>query len=309
VQHAARLNQHGQFSYYYSTGCRFFSKLARLLILWGQADDPADVGLSVRRGGMAADNKDGKPDENRHGHYQAVQARRGSRRSHRHWRAGLTVTEVKGYGRQKGHTEIYRGTEYAVSFLPKLKIEVAVSADLIDKVVEAISSAAKTGQIGDGKIFVYGLDQAIRIRTGESDAARCKFLPKQRVLPCPSVIFRSGMAAPLHLLALAAPALAQDAEAVVSSEVPEYSVFVFNTLLFLIGGFLVMWMAAGFSMLEAGLVRSKNVSMQCTKNIGLFSIAACAYYLIGYNLMYPLGSWSIGTDETGGYLGASPWQR
>lgn len=84
---------------------------------------------------------------------------------------GLTVTEVKGYGRQKGHTEIYRGTEYAVSFLPKLKIEVAVSADLIDKVVDAISSAAKTGQIGDGKIFVYGLDQAIRIRTGESDAA------------------------------------------------------------------------------------------------------------------------------------------
>jgi Amt family ammonium transporter len=65
-----------------------------------------------------------------------------------------------------------------------------------------------------------------------------------------------------------------------------------------------MWMAAGFSMLEAGLVRSKNVSMQCTKNIGLFSIAAVAYYLIGYNLMYPLGSWSIGTDETGGYLGA-----
>jgi nitrogen regulatory protein P-II 2 len=84
---------------------------------------------------------------------------------------GLTVTEVKGYGRQKGHTEIYRGTEYAVSFLPKLKIEVAVSADVIDKVVEAISGAAKTGQIGDGKIFVYGLDQAIRIRTGESDAA------------------------------------------------------------------------------------------------------------------------------------------
>lgn len=84
---------------------------------------------------------------------------------------GLTVTEVKGYGRQKGHTEIYRGTEYAVSFLPKLKIEVAVSADLVDKVVEAITLAAKTGQIGDGKIFVYGLDQAIRIRTGESDAA------------------------------------------------------------------------------------------------------------------------------------------
>ena len=84
---------------------------------------------------------------------------------------GMTVTEVKGYGRQKGHTEIYRGTEYAVSFLPKLKIEVAVPASQTDKIVETISSAAKTGQIGDGKIFVIGLDQAVRIRTGETDAA------------------------------------------------------------------------------------------------------------------------------------------
>ncbi|MFC3692774.1 P-II family nitrogen regulator [Chenggangzhangella methanolivorans] len=82
---------------------------------------------------------------------------------------GLTVTEVKGYGRQKGHTEIYRGAEYAVSFLPKLKIEVAVAAGSVDKVVEAIAAAAKTGQIGDGKIFVYSIDQAVRIRTGETD--------------------------------------------------------------------------------------------------------------------------------------------
>jgi nitrogen regulatory protein P-II 2 len=82
---------------------------------------------------------------------------------------GLTVTEVKGYGRQKGHTEIYRGAEYAVGFLPKLKIEVAVSSETVDQVVEAISAAAKTGQIGDGKIFVYTIDQAVRIRTGETD--------------------------------------------------------------------------------------------------------------------------------------------
>jgi nitrogen regulatory protein P-II 2 len=82
---------------------------------------------------------------------------------------GLTVTEVKGYGRQKGHTEIYRGTEYAVSFLPKLKIEIAVATDQVDKVVEAIANSAKTGQIGDGKIFVFAIEQAIRIRTGESD--------------------------------------------------------------------------------------------------------------------------------------------
>ncbi|MDO9443049.1 MAG: P-II family nitrogen regulator [Beijerinckiaceae bacterium] len=82
---------------------------------------------------------------------------------------GLTVTEVKGYGRQKGHTEIYRGAEYAVSFLPKLKIEVAVASELVDRVVEAIVAAARTGQIGDGKIFVSSLEQAIRIRTGEKD--------------------------------------------------------------------------------------------------------------------------------------------
>jgi nitrogen regulatory protein P-II 2 len=82
---------------------------------------------------------------------------------------GLTVTEVKGYGRQKGHTEIYRGAEYAVSFLPKLKVEVAVAADQVDKVVDAISTAAKTGQIGDGKIFVTSIEHAVRIRTGETD--------------------------------------------------------------------------------------------------------------------------------------------
>jgi nitrogen regulatory protein P-II 2 len=82
---------------------------------------------------------------------------------------GMTVTEVKGYGRQKGHMEIYRGAEYAVNFLPKVRLELAVSDEQADKVVEAISNAAKTGQIGDGKIFVTTLEQAVRIRTGETD--------------------------------------------------------------------------------------------------------------------------------------------
>jgi nitrogen regulatory protein P-II 2 len=84
---------------------------------------------------------------------------------------GLTVTEVKGYGRQKGHTEIYRGTEYAVNFLPKVKIEVAVPSDQTDRVVDAITAAAKTGQIGDGEVFVTDINHAVRIRTGETDAA------------------------------------------------------------------------------------------------------------------------------------------
>jgi nitrogen regulatory protein P-II 2 len=83
---------------------------------------------------------------------------------------GITVTEVKGFGRQKGHTELYRGAEYVVDFLPKIKLEVAVSADLCDRVVEAIMQSANTGKIGDGKIFVYQLDQVLRIRTGEMDA-------------------------------------------------------------------------------------------------------------------------------------------
>lgn len=84
---------------------------------------------------------------------------------------GMTVTEVKGYGRQKGHTEIYRGAEYAVSFLPKIKIEVVVASAQVDKAVEAIVKAAKTGQIGDGKIFVSSIEHTLRIRTGESDDA------------------------------------------------------------------------------------------------------------------------------------------
>ena len=82
---------------------------------------------------------------------------------------GMTVTEVKGYGRQKGHTEIYRGAEYAVNFLPKIKIEVVIPAKSVEKAVDAIVSAARTGQIGDGKIFVLPVDQTVRIRTGETD--------------------------------------------------------------------------------------------------------------------------------------------
>lgn len=83
---------------------------------------------------------------------------------------GLTATEVKGFGRQKGHTEIYRGAEYAVSFLPKVRIDVAVQDDMVERVVEAITTASRTGQIGDGKIFVFDLSSVLRIRTGETDA-------------------------------------------------------------------------------------------------------------------------------------------
>jgi nitrogen regulatory protein P-II 2 len=82
---------------------------------------------------------------------------------------GMTVTEVKGYGRQKGHTEIYRGAEYAVSFLPKIKIEIVVPAAQLEKAIEVVQSAARTGQIGDGKIFVSPIERTVRVRTGETD--------------------------------------------------------------------------------------------------------------------------------------------
>ena len=81
---------------------------------------------------------------------------------------GITVTEVKGFGRQKGHTELYRGAEYVVDFLPKIKVEAAIRADMLDQVIEAIEKSAKTGKIGDGKIFVHDIEQVIRIRTGET---------------------------------------------------------------------------------------------------------------------------------------------
>ena len=84
---------------------------------------------------------------------------------------GLTVTEVKGFGRQKGHTELYRGAEYVVDFLPKVKLEVAIDDDLVDQAIDAITSSANTGKIGDGKIFVTNLEQVVRIRTGESGPA------------------------------------------------------------------------------------------------------------------------------------------
>ena len=84
---------------------------------------------------------------------------------------GMTVTEVKGYGRQKGHTEIYRGAEYAVSFLPKIKIEIVVPSAQVDKALEVVQSAARTGQIGDGKIFISSIERTVRVRTGETDEA------------------------------------------------------------------------------------------------------------------------------------------
>ena len=99
---------------------------------------------------------------------------------------GLTVTEVKGFGRQKGHTELYRGAEYVVDFLPKVKVEVVVKSEDVDRCVDAIVNVARTGKIGDGKIFVTAVERTVRIRTGDlDDAAVCGDNPLSRFLPCP----------------------------------------------------------------------------------------------------------------------------
>ena len=116
--------------------------------------------------------------------HQAVQAgRREGCAARRRRVSGITVTEVKGFGRQKGHTELYRGAEYVVDFLPKVKVEVVVEDDLVDRVVEAIETAARTGRIGDGKIFVVTIEQAVRIRTGDrgADAILSTTLPDPRL--------------------------------------------------------------------------------------------------------------------------------
>ena len=109
--------------------------------------------------------------EAHHRDHQTVQARRGSRSDQRYRGSGLTVTEVRGFGRQRGHTEIYRGAEYVVEFVPKTKIEIAVDDGLVDMVIEAVLRSAKTGKVGDGKIFVFDLEQVVRIRTGERDSS------------------------------------------------------------------------------------------------------------------------------------------
>jgi nitrogen regulatory protein PII len=154
---------------------------------------------------------------------------------------GLTVSEVKGFGRQKGHTELYRGAEYVVDFLPKVKLEVAIDDDLVDQAVEAITSSANTGKIGDGKIFITALEQVVHSMENQ--------------------IFQLQYA--------------------------------LDTFYFLVCGALVMWMAAGFAMLEAGLVRSKNTTEILTKNVALFAVACTMYMVCGYSVMYGGGEFTM----------------
>lgn len=162
------------------------------------------------------------------------------------------------------------------------------------------AEAVRPGQPDDSGIGRERRGRKFPASSGRDPRERSKIIEKGHPAMQPTRILFCAAVAALLPAAVAAQQPGPTAGVDASSD----TVFILNSLLFLIGGFLVMWMAAGFAMLEAGLVRSKNVTMQLTKNVALFSIAAIMYYLIGYNLMYPLGDWSIGSDDAGGYLGA-----
>ena len=212
---------------------------------------------------------------------------------------GMMVTEIKGFGTQSGHTEIYRGAEYAVNFVPKVKLEIVVADGLAEQVVETITKTAQTGKIGDGKIFT--LDVRKRASGAHRRDRRRRALSRARIDRTRTRPMHLTKLLPLAGVAALAAAGRRRAGRPVPAGAPAGTEigFILTTFMFLVTGFLVFWMAAGFSMLEAGLVRSKNVTMQLTKNMGLFAIAAIMYYLIGYNLMYPGDGWSIS-----GVLGA-----
>ena len=208
---------------------------------------------------------------------------------------GMMVTEIKGFGSQSGHTEIYRGAEYAVNFVPKVKLEIVVPAAMADQVVETIAATGTHRQ--DRR------RQDLRPRRQPGGAGPHRRAQRRRDLRRHHAGKNKNMK--LHTLILGAalaamPGLGFAQETAAAEEAaPAFAAaadtaYILNTLLFLVGGFLVFWMAAGFAMLEAGLVRSKNVAMQLTKNISLFSIAAIMYWLIGYNVMYPGdGNWIV----------------
>ena len=208
---------------------------------------------------------------------------------------GLTVTEVKGYGRQKGHTEIYRGAEYAVSFLPKLKIEVAVATDIVDKAVEAIAAAAKTGQIGDGKIFVSRSTRPCASAPAKPTPTRCKQRPISGVFPMTisKLHFHARQGGGALLRALLAPvarAFAQQAAAAAAAAatagcaqppVPDKG----DTAWMLISTVLVLFMTVpGLALFYGGLVRAKNmlsVLMQCTM---IAAVVMIIWVIYGYSL-------------------------
>ncbi len=199
---------------------------------------------------------------------------------------GLTVTEVKGYGRQKGHTEIYRGAEYAVSFLPKLKIEVAVASELVAKVIDAISTAAKTGQIGDGKIFVSPSSRRSAFAPASATATRSD-ISRSRSTGVSVMNWSSLTKAGLAGLALAAmaagPVLGQDAA---PAPVPNKG----DTAWMLLSTILVLLMTIpGLALFYGGLVRAKNMLSVLSQVFAIVCLVSIIWVVYGYSLAFTSG--------------------
>ncbi|KAG1651453.1 Nitrogen regulatory protein P-II [Nymphon striatum] len=172
----------------------------------------------------------------------------------------MTVTEVKGYGRQKGHTEMYRGAEYEVNFVPKVKLEIVVEGKIADQVVDTIVTTAKTGQIGDGKVFVYDVEQAVRIRTGETQA---------------------------------------DASPQSDGDIMEQSQVGGDVFFVLMGAILVFAMHGGFAFLEVGTVRHKNQVNALVKILVDFALSAFTYFFVGYFVAYGTHFFMSAADISG----------
>src|SRR5258708_2232271 len=228
---------------------------------------------------------------------------------------GMTVTEVKGYGRQKGHTEIYRGAEYAVSFLPKIKIEVAVAANEVDRTIDAICAAAKTGQIGDGKIFVLALDAAVRIRTGETDAAAlCDPAPTRRATGVRPMTFKKPTGAGLLALALgalfalflnlsvidhsyaeeAAAAPVADAAPPACAGNPDPKLAVLENCTPNSGDTAWMLTSVALGLFYGGMVRKKNVGDTVMTSFAVTCLISILWLVCTYSLAFRAGTPFIG---------------
>ncbi len=191
---------------------------------------------------------------------------------------GLTVTEVKGFGRQKGHAELYRGAEYSVNFLPKVKIDVAIADDQLDEVIDIVSKAAYTGKIGDGKIFVAELQRVIRIRTGEASRSSAVISgTQQQERKMKIATIKTGLAslAMLPGLVMAAPAVADKAD---------------NAFMMICTALVLFMTIPGIALFYGGLIRGKNVLSMLTQVTVTFALVCILWVVYGYSLAFGEGN-------------------
>ena len=209
--------------------------------------------------------------------------------------SGITVTEVKGFGRQKGHTELYRGAEYVVDFLPKIKLEIAVDDGLVDKVIEAITNAARTGKIGDGKIFVFNLEQVVAsapARPARTLCDPCRGANKVKSIIRTSVLGRTALTGLLTL----SPALA------LAQEAPTLNAG--DTAWMLTATALVLFMTIpGLALFYGGMVRSKNVLSVLMQCFAITALVTVLWILYGYSLAFSTTGMEQGVINLNSFVG------